>query len=383
MRPPLGRREPRVLAGVCRGLSVHLGGEAWMWRVGFLALSWTVIVPVIYLVLALTLSKHDDAVAPENQRLAKPLASRRVDSSKLTVAALVALLAITVIGVGILPSGTLGAFIFPLAMVAVGAGIAWTYRDGRWGTISLMVGLATGSFGGVILVANSGPSSPLSTAIQTGIVVLLVAAIVLYPAQIRSAILVQEIDAKRIREETRADMAAHLHDSVLQTLALIRSRAHSPEEVRFLARQQEQELRDYLYTDRPEAETSLAAALTHKAREIEAAYGQEIDLVITGDAPMSPEGQSLIEASGEAMTNACKHGAGPISVYGELGNDANVWIRDRGHGFDLGTITSDRAGIRHSIYGRMERAGGEARIRTPLESGGTEVHLHLPAKEES
>ena len=341
------------------------------------------LVPAAYVTLALTLGRIDDDVAPENQRLSKPLVSSRADSSKLTIAALIALLAIAWIGMGAFLGGDVGRLLLPITMVAIGAGIAWTYRDGRWGTISLMVGLAIGSFGGVILVANSGPSSPLSTAIQTGIVVLLVAAIVLYPAQIRSAILVQEIDAKRIREETRADMAAHLHDSVLQTLALIRSRAHSPEEVRFLARQQEQELRDYLYTDRPEAETSLAAALTHKAREIEAAYGQEIDLVITGDAPMSPEGQSLIEASGEAMTNACKHGAGPISVYGELGNDADVWIRDRGHGFDLATITSDRAGIRHSIYGRMERAGGEARIRTPLESGGTEVHLHLPAMEES
>lgn len=383
MRPPLGRREPRVLAGVCRGLSVHLGGEAWMWRVGFLALSWTVIVPVIYLVLALTLSKHDDAVAPENQRLAKPLASRRVDSSKLTVAVLVALLAITVIGVGVLPSGTLGAFVFPLAMVAVGAGIAWTYRDGRWSTISLMVGLAIATLGAVVFVLNFNNLTALTAGIVTGLAVLLAAASVLYPAQVRSTLLVREIDAQRIREETRADMAAHLHDSVLQTLALIRSRADSPDDVRLLARQQEQELRDYLYTDRAQAETSLAAALTGKARDIELAYGKEIDLVITGDAAMTSDGQALIEASGEAMTNACKHGGGPISVYCELGDDAEVWVRDRGAGFDLGTITSDRAGIRHSIYGRMERAGGGATIRTPLESGGTEVHLFLPAKEES
>lgn len=354
-----------------------------MWRLGFLVLAWTAVVPIIYVLLALTLERIDDVVLPEHQRVSKPLVSARIDSAKLTIAVLVGLLAMILIGMVTGIGGRVGFLLLPIAMVAIGAGIAWTYRDGRWGTISLMVGLAIGSFGGVILVANSGPSSPLSTAIQTGIVVLLVAAIVLYPSQVRSSIIVREIDAQRIREETRADIAAHLHDSVLQTLALIRSQAGNPDAVRLLARQQEQELRDYLYTDRAEAEESLATALTLKARDIEMAYGQEIDLVVTGDMPMNPDGLALIEASGEAMANACKHGAGPISVYCELADDAHVWIRDRGRGFDLGSITSDRAGIRHSIFGRMERAGGEATIRTPLESGGTEVHLHMPPREES
>lgn len=354
-----------------------------MWRIGFVLLSWTVVVPAIYVALALTLQKFDDGVAPENQRIAKPLTHRRFDSSKLTVAMLLVLFAIAVIGAGATSGGGVLSLVWPCAMVLVGAGISWTYRDGRWSTPALMLGLAIATLGAVIFVSSLGHFSALTAGILTGIAVLFAAAFVLYPAQIRSVVLVREIDAQRIREETRADMAAHLHDSVLQTLALIRARADSPEDVRLLARQQEQELRDYLYTDRAEPETSLAAALTAKARAIEAAYGQEIDVVVTGDVEMSPDGHALIEASGEAMTNACKHGGGPISVYCELGDNCEVWIRDRGTGFDLGAITSDRAGIRHSIYGRMERAGGTATIRTPLETGGTEVHLRLSIKEES
>ena len=210
-----------------------------MWRLGFLVLAWTAVVPIIYVLLALTLERIDDVVLPEHQRVSKPLVSARIDSAKLTIAVLVGLLAMILIGMVTGIGGRVGFLLLPIAMVAIGAGIAWTYRDGRWGTISLMVGLAIGSFGGVILVANSGPSSPLSTAIQTGIVVLLVAAIVLYPSQVRSSIIVREIDAQRIREETRADIAAHLHDSVLQTLALIRSQAGNPDAVRLLARQQE------------------------------------------------------------------------------------------------------------------------------------------------
>lgn len=354
-----------------------------MWRLGFLVLAWTAVVPIIYVLLALTLERIDDVVLPEHQRVSKPLVSARIDSAKLTIAVLVGLLAMILIGMATGIGGRLGFLLLPIAMVVVGAGIAWTYRAGRWVTLSMMVGLGIASLGAVLFVTNLGQRTALTTAVLTGIAVLLAAAFVLYPSQVRSSIIVREIDAQRIREETRADIAAHLHDSVLQTLALIRSQAGNPDAVRLLARQQEQELRDYLYTDRAEAEESLATALTLKARDIEMAYGQEIDLVVTGDMPMNPDGLALIEASGEAMANACKHGAGPISVYCELADDAHVWIRDRGRGFDLGSITSDRAGIRHSIFGRMERAGGEATIRTPLESGGTEVHLHMPPREES
>ncbi|VEI12493.1 Nitrate/nitrite sensor protein narX [Trueperella bialowiezensis] len=366
-----------MVAGVCRGLAVHLGGKTWAWRLGCVALAWTGIVPVIYVALALTTPRERPAVAVENQRLAKPLVKLRPDSSKLTAAALIFLLAIIVFGL-IIGAGNLYVMnALCVALIVVGAGIAWSSRGSRASTATMLAGLVIAALGAIILVTNSRPSSTFETAILSGIAVLAAAAFVLYPALARSATLVKEIDEQRIREETRADIAAHLHDSVLQTLALIRARADSPHEVRVLARQQEQELRDYLYSNRADADTSLADALTAKARDVENAYGVEIDVVITGDQQPTPAGRALIEAAGEALTNACKHGEGPVSVYGELGEGADVWIRDRGAGFDLGAVAEDRIGIRHSIYGRMERAGGRATIRTPLQSGGTEVHLQL------
>ena len=110
---------------------------------------------------------------------------------------------------------------------------------------------------------------------------------------------------------------------------------------------------------------------------MEATYGAQVDVVITGDMEVTARTQALIDAAGEALTNACKHGGSPISMYAELGDGGDVWVRDRGEGFDVGSIGEDRRGVRHSIYGRMERAGGRANIRSPLPTGGTEVHMSV------
>ncbi|WP_406712506.1 sensor histidine kinase [Trueperella pyogenes] len=264
-------------------------------------------------------------------------------------------------------------WVLPIVLVLIGGAIAWSVQ-GRWANLALAVGLLVAGMGGVIAIGNLSGGSHLKTAVGAGLAVLATVAFVTYPSQMRSRIYAEEQKAQLIREETRADIAAHLHDSVLQTLALIRSRADDADAVRLLARQQEAELRDYLYSDRGD-ETSVAAVLTRRARDIEATYGAEIDVVITGDTQISAKTQAVIDAAGEALTNACKHGSSPISVYAELGEGIDVWVRDRGEGFDMGAIGEDRRGIRHSIYGRMERVGGHVNVRSPLPSGGTEVHI--------
>jgi signal transduction histidine kinase len=184
----------------------------------------------------------------------------------------------------------------------------------------------------------------------------------------------------RARADERADVAAHLHDSVLQTLALIQKRADDPEQVARLARRQERELRDWLADTQPSRpDERLADALRAAAAEIEDSHGAPIEAVIVGDAPLDERLEALVGASREALTNAAKFASkgGPVRLYGEIDDsDARVFIDDRGPGFDPDAIPADRRGVRESIIGRMERYGGSAEIRSDP-GDGTEVELTM------
>jgi phage shock protein PspC (stress-responsive transcriptional regulator)/two-component sensor histidine kinase len=183
--------------------------------------------------------------------------------------------------------------------------------------------------------------------------------------------------AERIRSQERAELAAHLHDSVLQTLTLVQRRADDPSEVARLARLQERELRQWLFADESKsAAASLATALEVAANEVEDAHRATIEAVVVGDRGVDERARALIAATREAMVNAAKFAsqAGPIALYGELSADrAQVFVRDRGNGFDPATIPVDRRGIRESIVARMERNGGHAEVGSGPQ--GTEVEL--------
>jgi signal transduction histidine kinase/phage shock protein PspC (stress-responsive transcriptional regulator) len=178
--------------------------------------------------------------------------------------------------------------------------------------------------------------------------------------------------------DARADMAAHLHDSVLQTLALIQRQAADPKKVTALARRQERELRQWLYGEAP-ASGSLVEALTEEMLDVEGAHGVDVELVSVGDAELTPELTAVVRAAREAMVNAAKHsGCDRIDLYAEADEDlVSVYIRDRGAGFDLAEVEEDRMGVRGSIVERVKRAGGRAIIRT-APGEGTEVRLELP-----
>lgn len=194
--------------------------------------------------------------------------------------------------------------------------------------------------------------------------------------------LVRERDAERrerIRNAERAELAAHIHDSVLHTLTLIQRRAEDPREVQRLARVQERALRSWLYQRPADAETTVSPALERVAAEVEEEHGVPIEVVCVGDCPMDDGLTAQLRAAREAMVNASKYaGSDDISVFGEVEEkEVLVFVRDRGAGFDLDAIPEDRMGVRGSILGRMERHGGSARIRT--EPGeGTEVQLRMP-----
>lgn len=187
---------------------------------------------------------------------------------------------------------------------------------------------------------------------------------------------------EKIISDARADMAAHLHDSVLQTLALIQRRAHDGDEVARLARAQERQLREYLYGagGSTVAETSVRGAVRRVAAEIEDEFGVPVEIVTVGDTETTPDSAALVQALREALLNAVRHGKVGVDVYLECADDGAIeaFVRDRGPGFDLSQVPTDRLGVRESVIGRMQRAGGSATVRR-APGGGTEVGLRLPA----
>ena len=182
----------------------------------------------------------------------------------------------------------------------------------------------------------------------------------------------------RARTQERAEMAAHLHDSVLQTLALMQKRAGEPEEVAKLARRQERELRSWLAGGEPARPGErLADALRAAAEEVEEQHGAQVESVVVGDAPLDERMEALVAAAREALTNAAKFASagGPVRLYAEIEDgSARVFIDDRGPGFDPDAIPDDRRGVRESIIGRMKRYGGRAEIRSGP-GDGTEIEL--------
>jgi len=194
---------------------------------------------------------------------------------------------------------------------------------------------------------------------------------------------------ERIRSEERADMAAHLHDSVLQTLALIQRHADAPQQARSLARRQERELRAWLYESRRSSPgdtdpDSLAAALDRVTDEVEADHGVAVDVVVVGDCRVDEHVDALVAAVREAVLNAAKHSdAAEVSVYAEVADGrVEAFVRDRGRGFDPAAVNGDRRGITHSIVRRMARHGGRAEVHsTPGE--GTEVTFELTLEPEA
>jgi signal transduction histidine kinase len=184
---------------------------------------------------------------------------------------------------------------------------------------------------------------------------------------------------QRIRSEERAEMAGHLHDSVLQTLALIQRRADDPAQVIGLARQQEQELRDWLLArDGTGAPATLRAGLERSAREIEAVHPVRVEVVVVGDCSLDQRLVALVAAAREALTNAAKFaGVEQIDIYAEAGDErVEVFVRDRGVGFDPERVPPDRQGIRRSIRERVTRHGGAVTVRS-APGEGTEVELAI------
>jgi signal transduction histidine kinase len=401
-RPPTGRR----IGGVALGVAAHLDVRVTYVRVGFVVLTFFGFGVPFYLFLWLTVPTGDPAAAAG---AARPATLTRIAQRQLGPEGAVARWPVTDIAIALVllvgaaaliatRSGVeLGmTWVVPSLILLAGAGLVWSQLDavqrGRWrsraggrtpvSVLRLVGGLVLTSVGVLLLVAQEVAPGTLVQSTVAAAAVLAGVALVIAPWWLR---LVRELGderAARARESERADIAAHLHDSVLQTLALIRARADDPAEVARMARAQERELREWLYDDRPAPGTSVAAALRAIVAEVEdgrSGPGGEvvtIDTVVVGDRVPDACTEALLQATREALVNAVVHGRPPVSLYLEVGDDVvEVFVRDRGDGFDMDSIPSDRFGVRESILGRVRRRGGTASVQS---KDGTEVHLTVP-----
>jgi len=265
-----------------------------------------------------------------------------------------------------------------IALVALGLAIVWRRGGSLRPDAPLSYGgLAVAAAGAVVLLQGGAPDAPLLAPGAIAGALLLIAG----PWLWRLALERDAERAARIRSEERSEVAARVHDSVLQTLALIQRQAGDPRRVAAIARRQERELRGWLYGDRPlgDDEASLIAALSAAAADVEELHGVCVELASAGDCPIEDRTRALVLAAREAMANAAKFaGVGVIDVYLETSDDAvSVFVRDRGAGFDRTAVPADRRGIKDSIEARLERVGGRATIAT-TPGAGTEVELRLP-----
>ncbi len=265
----------------------------------------------------------------------------------------------------------------------------------------MLAGAVLVTTGLVIFLVNTPSLNQLQFVLLAVFATLVGVAVLTVPWWVRLSRDLSEERRARIRTEERAEIAAHLHDSVLQTLALIQKQAESAREVRRLARGQERELRNWLYgpsgygkgnqvsADAPadlagatdQARTTLAAAVATACGEVEDIFAIRVQQVVVGDCPLDDQLVALVQAAREAVVNAAKHaGVAEVSVYAEVEPErVEVFVRDRGKGFDPNAVSADRHGLADSIQGRMERHGGDVRLRT-APGEGTEVQLGMPRR---
>ena len=426
MSAKMYRSTDRVVAGVCAGLAEHLGlrvgtvraimaGSCFLFGAGVVFYAWLwILVPLAGDDAAsgapqladdggprLRLFRPAPPAEPAAAELgsggaAQPQGARTrpgfsVGAREILVGGALVVAAVLLFSARAGVNLNLGTII-PLGVIAAGAVLAWMQLDATrrvgllnaakmdtpWSVARFVAGLILVVAGVLIIVTGSGSWALVWASVVASVAVLAGVGLVLAPWALKFWRDLQAERAGRIRETQRAEIAAHLHDSVLQTLALIQKRADSPQDVSRLARAQERELRSWIYQDAGQDAGRLVAGIKAVCAEVEDLHGLPVELVTVGDAELGEPMRALVQATREAVLNGVRHGGTPVSVYVEAGpSGVDVFVKDRGPGFDPGAVPPDRLGVRESVVGRMQRNGGSAEIISSPD--GTEVRLHLPA----
>jgi signal transduction histidine kinase len=392
-------KEGRIAGGVAAGISAKTGMSVTLIRVIFFL---TAIITgfglAIYVIAWLFLPATD-----ENTNIASRAVGdlRGIALATVTASMMIVLLVfISILGIGLFSSLS-----WPLVLAAAGLVLIWRNASpaeqatmqgftqpllgaaesggrSRFGLRLLIAGLLL--IIGLAVLASEHDAVALLQPLAGLVLVIGAVAALCGPWWLRvMRDLVVERQA-RIRAEERADIAARVHDSVLQTLALIQRRADSPQQVIQLARAQERELRSWLFDGRAPGSmdgmaATFAAAIRRIQQDVEAQHGVAIEAVTVGDCGIDDDLGALLAAAREATVNAAKwSGAQVVSLFAEVEPDeVSVFVRDRGRGFDPAAVPADRKGLAESVRARMERRGGCATVRSVL-GEGTEVSLTMP-----
>jgi signal transduction histidine kinase/phage shock protein PspC (stress-responsive transcriptional regulator) len=370
------RPRSRLIAGVCAGVAASLGVEVGVIRLAAVLLSLCGgLGVVLYGVLWLSLRESPRPVGP-------PRRGAAIDS--------VAILAVAA-GAGLLARSTgywVGDRVALPALAVAGAAALFGGRDDsardtrrRGWPLRVALGLTLLGVGAAVSVAVAG--AEWATVGKSAVGALAIVAgvgFLMWPWLGRLTADLRFEQRERIRSQERADVATHLHDGVLQTLALIQRRAEDPREVRAMARRQERELREWLFEDPSKKQIdSVGTLLRRELAAVEDDHQVRIEVVSAGDAPLDDAARALVAAGREAVVNAARHAkVDKIDVYLQASaEDVELFVRDRGVGFDTEAVDADRHGVADSIRGRVERAGGTATVRS-APGEGTEIELRVP-----
>ena len=397
---PLRRRPDRgLLGGVCAGLGERFAVPPRMFRVLAALMVAVGGIGAILYALAWAIIPAAPGSADTTRR---PGARREAVLIAFSIVGGLALVRALSSALGIGPLGSAYQVAWPLVLGACGTAIVWHLSvpldsagagrrpslraylrgTGRLDVPRIVLGGLLFAFAAASLLHTFGLQHSLGKSIFAVAIVAAMIALLLGPGVLRVGRPLALERSARIREQERAEVAAHLHDSVLQTLALIQKKAGQPREVAALARRQERELRRWLVDGRLRGEgpETVAQALAGAAAEVEELHGVPIEVVTVGDGPLDQRLLAIVQAAREAMINAAKFsGSERVDLYAEVdGERVEVFVRDRGVGFDPAAIPSDRRGVRDSILARMERHRGHAEIHSSL-GAGTEVELAMGA----
>ena len=378
----------RVLTGVAGGIGERLQIDPVVVRLAFVILTFAGGVGLLLYVAAALVSRKPD---PDDSPPPPTTGTRQAVAIALVLLGVLLLLRQAGLWLG-------DGIVWPAALVVLGSAVIWTRGDeatrARWlarmpswireedesrPRIRTLVGALVIALGAWAFLSSNPPLDLFDNAPLAVATVVVGLAVIAGPGIWRLVRQASDERRERIRQEERAEMAAHLHDSVLQTLALIQ-RTEDPNEMVALARGQERELRTWLYgKTKPGGEGSLSAALDAVAVEVERAHRTRIEIVMVGDCPLDDGVRALVHACREAFVNAARHsGARGVSAYVEVDDDqVTAYVRDQGVGFSREAVSTDRHGIAESIEGRMERNGGVAVIESAA-GHGTEVRLRIP-----
>ena len=378
----------RVLTGVAGGIGERLQIDPVVVRLAFVILTFAGGVGLLLYVAAALVSRKPD---PDDPPPPPTTGTRQAVAIALVLLGVLLLLRQAGLWLG-------DGIVWPAALVVLGSAVIWTRGDeatrAKWlarmpswireedesrPRIRTLVGALVIALGAWAFLSSNPPLDLFDNAPLAVATVVVGLAVIAGPGIWRLVRQASDERRERIRQEERAEMAAHLHDSVLQTLALIQ-RTEDPNEMVALARGQERELRTWLYgKTKPGGEGSLSAALDAVAVEVERAHRTRIEIVMVGDCPLDDGVRALVHACREAFVNAARHsGARGVSAYVEVEDDqVTAYVRDQGVGFSRAAVPTDRHGIAESIEGRMERNGGVAVIDSAI-GHGTEVRLRTP-----